>query len=89
MQEFHMEILYRKGCDNVVAYALSRIVHTMSFTILESSLLQDIKEAQLEDLFAQQVRSTIESAESISFASPLPTKASSFTKFSVEKEWVK
>ena len=53
MQEFHMEILYRKGCDNVVVDVLFRIVHTMSFTVLESSLLQDIKEAQNKDLFAQ------------------------------------
>ena len=89
MQEFHMEILYHKGSDNVVADALSCIVHNMSFTVLESSLLQDIKEAQLEDLFAQQVRSAIDSAESISFVSPLHTHASSFNKFSVENGWVK
>ena len=40
MQEFHMEILYHKGQDNVVTNALSRIMSTMSFTILENSLLQ-------------------------------------------------
>ena len=52
MQEFHMEILYHKGRDNVVANALSHIVHTMSFTVLEISLLQDIKDVQKDDLFA-------------------------------------
>ena len=41
-----MEILYRKGRDNVVADALSRIMNTMSFTILENSLLQEIQKAQ-------------------------------------------
>ena len=39
-----MEILYRKGHDNVVVDALSHIVHAMSFIVLESSLLQDIKD---------------------------------------------
>ena len=45
MQEFHMEILYCKGQDNVVADGLSRIMNTMSFTVLEKSLLQEIQEA--------------------------------------------
>ena len=47
-----MEILYQKGRDNIVVDALSRIVHTMSFTVLERSLLQDIKDVQKDDLFA-------------------------------------
>ena len=84
-----MEILYCKGRDNVIADALSRIVHTMSFIVLESSLLQDIKDVPKDDLFAQQVRSTLDSAKSTSFVSPLKIKASLFTKFSVENGWVK
>ena len=59
MQEFHMEILYRNNHDNVVADALSRIMYNMSFTVLENSLLQEIKEAQLMDLYAQTVRSRL------------------------------
>ena len=59
MQEFHMEILYRKGQDN----ALSRIMNTMSFTILENSLLQEIQEAQQEDPFAQQKQNKDSSQE--------------------------
>ena len=51
MQEFHMEILYCKGRDNVIANALSRIMNTMSFTILENSLCQEINEAQLKDSY--------------------------------------
>ena len=39
MQEFHMEILYKKGKDSIVVDALSRIMYHMSFTKLESSLL--------------------------------------------------
>ena len=45
MQEFNMEILYLKVQDNVVDDALSHIMYQMSFTVLESSLLQEIKEA--------------------------------------------
>ena len=50
MQELPMEILYRKGRDNVDANTLSRLMYTMSFTILDNSLLQEIKEAQLAAL---------------------------------------
>ena len=49
MQKFHMEILYRTGRDNVVVDTLSRMMHNMSFTVLENSLLQEIKEAQQEE----------------------------------------
>ena len=56
MQEFHMEIIYCKDWDNVVADTLSRIMNTVSFTILENSLLQEIQEAQQEDPFAQQAK---------------------------------
>ena len=61
MQEFHMEILYHKGQDNVVVDALSRVMYTMSFTLLDNSLLQEIKEAQEEDPYAHQVMSKLKS----------------------------
>ena len=36
-----------------MADALSRIVHNMSFTVLESALMTEIKETQKEDKFIQ------------------------------------
>ena len=49
MQEYHMEILYCKGSNNV-ASTLSRVMNMMSFLGLENSSLHEIKEAQLEYL---------------------------------------
>ena len=53
MQGFNMRIRYRRGKENKVADALSRIVHNMSFTVLESALMTEIKETQREDEFVQ------------------------------------
>ena len=53
MQEFNMMIRYRRGKENKVVDALSRIVHNMSFRVLESALMTEIKEAQKEDEFVQ------------------------------------
>ena len=44
-------IRYRRGKENKVADALSRIVHNMSFTILKSTLMTEIKETQKTDEF--------------------------------------
>ena len=41
--------LYKRW-DNVVTNTLVRIMHSMSFTILNNSLLQEIKKVQVEDL---------------------------------------
>ena len=48
-----MKIRYRRGKENKVADALSRIVHNMSFTVLESALMTEIKETQKTDEFVQ------------------------------------
>ena len=48
-----MMIRYRRGKENKVADALSRIVHNMSFTVLESALMTEIRETQKEDEFDQ------------------------------------
>ncbi|MCO5605236.1 hypothetical protein L7F22_059416 [Adiantum nelumboides] len=60
----------------------------------ESSLLQEIKEVQKEDPFAQPVRSRLESDlivsdESALSASSSRRTASPFAKFSVENGWIK
>ena len=52
MQNFHMKILYHKVQDNVIANALSIVMNIISFTIFKNSLLQDIKEAQQEEIFS-------------------------------------
>lgn len=94
MQEFHMEILYRNGRDNVVADALSRIVNNMSFTVLENSLLQEIKEAQQQDPYAQKVKARLESRmnndeDLASSTSSLHRISSPYANFSVENGWLK
>lgn len=50
----------------MVVDTLSRIMYKMSFTVLEKSLLQEIKEAQLEDLYVHKIRSKLQSCIDIS-----------------------
>ena len=85
-----MEILYCKGKDNVVTDALSRIMNTMSFTILENLLLQEIQEAQQEDPFTQQIKqglnSRMEKNEDLALStSSFTRKASEFANFSISR----
>lgn len=56
IQEFHMEVMYRKDRDNVITNILCKIMYSMSFTMLESSLLQELKEALVEDVFYIRVK---------------------------------
>ena len=44
--EFHMEIEYCRGKDNIVAYSLSSVVYEMNFSIVKSEALCAIPEAQ-------------------------------------------
>ena len=60
-----MEILYRKGRNNVVVDALSRMMYNMSFTVLENSLLHKIREAQKEDYYTQKARLTLKSLSQV------------------------
>ena len=46
-----MKIRYQRGKENKVADALLHIVHNMSFTVLESALMTEIKGAQKRDEF--------------------------------------
>ena len=92
-----MEIVYRKGKDNIVADALSYIMYQMRFTVLESSLLQEIKEAQLHDAHLEVVRRAIsddslireELASSTSLPKDSTNKSSSFSNFSEENGFIK
>ena len=84
-----MEILYHKGQDNVITNALSRVMNNMSFTILENSLLQEIKEAQLDDPYAQQVRSRLQFSMDTSEGSPLSTSSLSLLQVHLPNGWLK
>ena len=69
-------------------------MNTMSFTILEYSLLQEIQKAQQDDPFAQQAKqgleSRMENSEDLApSTSPFIRKASPFANFSVENGWLK
>lgn len=58
-QEFHFKIQYIKKKDNLVIDTLSRMMYNLSFTMLDSSLLQEIKEATNKGEYLSSIWSTI------------------------------
>ncbi|MCO5555871.1 hypothetical protein L7F22_009416 [Adiantum nelumboides] len=83
-----------RGEPDLSEAKLLRATKMLKLEFLESSLLQEIKDVQKEDPFAQTVRSRLESDlligdESVSSASSSRPISSPFAKFSVENGWVK
>ena len=82
-----MEIEYRRGKENVVADALSRLVYQMSFSIAESETSHAIREAQKTDAFIQSKWSEASRLENANDSSS--SKRLIPSKFSIEQGMLK
>ena len=79
MQEFHMEILYHMGLDNVIMDELSsRMMYNMSFIVFEKSLFQEVKEAQKANSYAPKARLKLKSLSQVAPNSEGSTPSTSF-----------